>query len=58
MPVGRIEYLHLGPMVFDELLIAAGREKLHSYLTTCSIEQGIPEAVHRDLSGLLKQYLV
>ena len=27
MPVGRIEYLHLGPMTFDEYLLAAGKEK-------------------------------
>lgn len=27
MPVGRIEYLHLGPMTFEEYLLAAGKEK-------------------------------
>lgn len=27
MPVGRIEYLHLGPMTFEEYLLATGKEK-------------------------------
>ena len=32
MPVGRIEYLHLGSMQFEEFLIAVGREKLREVL--------------------------
>ncbi|MCK5800397.1 MAG: ATP-binding protein [Deltaproteobacteria bacterium] len=32
MPVGRIEYLHLGPMSFTEFLLAVEEKELHDYL--------------------------
>ena len=39
MPVGRIEYLHLGPMSFDEFLIAMGREPLRFNSDTPSFHE-------------------
>jgi predicted AAA+ superfamily ATPase len=38
MPVGRIEYYHLGPMTFTEYLLALGNKKLVSDLTTNPLE--------------------
>lgn len=32
MPVGRIEFLYLGPMSFDEFLLARGQDQLYEYV--------------------------
>jgi len=58
MPVGRIEYLHLGPMQFEEFLLAAGREKMRQFLCEHQATETIPEALHSDLMQLLRQFLI
>jgi uncharacterized protein len=58
MPVGRIEYLHLGPIQFEEFLIAAGKEKLADFLNNLSPGEDIPEPIHRQLLELLKIFFV
>lgn len=58
MPVGRIEYLHLGPMQFEEFLIALGKEKLRQYLCEYFITEKLPPPIHSELMGLLKQYTI
>jgi predicted AAA+ superfamily ATPase len=57
MPVGRIEYLHLGPMQFEEFLLAVGKEHLQRFLEELSVTDSIPEAIHSQLLGLLRQFL-
>ena len=49
MPVGRIEYLHMGPMDFEEFLIAIDHEKLVHFLQTYQINDTIPESIHNKL---------
>jgi predicted AAA+ superfamily ATPase len=58
MPVGRIEYLHLGPMNFEEFLLARGREKLRRRLTSFAWPQVIPEGLHVELMDLVREYCV
>ena len=58
MPVGRIEYLHLGPMKFEEFLWAAGKEKLVTFLNEFSVDDNMPEPLHRRLMDLLRIFLV
>ena len=58
MPVGRIEYLHLGPMTFEEFLLALGRDKLQQWLTRFTMDEGIPESLHRELIRLFRQYCI
>ena len=62
MPVGRIEYLHLGPMEFEDFLDAAGHPELASHLCDLSLpnlhEGAIPGPVHRKYLDLLRQYWV
>ena len=45
MPVGRIEYLHLGPLVFEEFLEATGRGSLVSWMAGWEWGAAFPEAV-------------
>ncbi len=49
MPVGRIEYLYLGPMDFEEFLIGLGEDKLFLFLTIYSLEDTVPESIHTNL---------
>jgi uncharacterized protein len=55
MPVGRIEYHHLGPMTFREFL-AAVDEPLCRYLEELSFESRLPEAAHQQLLTRQRQY--
>lgn len=56
MPVGRISYLHLGPMDFPEY--AQEREPdLLRYLSAEAVLSGIPDGAHARLLRLLREYL-
>lgn len=56
MPVGRIEYHHLGPMSFREFLEAI-EPGLCQYLDECAFEMSLPEAAHQKLLMRQRQYL-
>jgi len=56
MPVGRIEYYHLGPMTFSEFLTAL-EPKLVSYCTEFKIDQTIPLTAHQKLIKRQREYL-
>ncbi|PID45285.1 MAG: AAA family ATPase [Proteobacteria bacterium] len=56
MPVGRVQYLHMGPMTFSEFLAALGEKKLHQIVTGYSLHDTIPEIAHQRLLQLLRQY--
>ena len=58
MPVGRIEYLYLGPMQFEEFLVAAGEKNLAAFLGNFTFQDTIPLALHARLMGLLRKFLV
>ncbi len=58
MPVGRIEYLHLGPMQFDEYLSAMKKEKLLQFLQRFDMNTEIPELIHNQLMKEFKTYLI
>jgi uncharacterized protein len=56
MPVGRIEYMYLGPMTFEEFLAAEGRKQMAGFLGEYWISDPIPESIHLQLINLLKDY--
>lgn len=56
MPVGRIEYYHLGPMTFKEFLTAIEPELVY-YLSTFQIDQTIPKAAHHKLIRRQREFL-
>ena len=58
VPVGRIEYLHMGPMGFEEFLRAAGREKLFRFLADYTPGQDVPDVLHAQLMEYLRQFLI
>jgi len=62
MPVGRVEYLHLGPMQFEDFLEAMGHLELASLIRNFSLadlrKRAIPQPVHDKYLSLLRQYWV
>jgi predicted AAA+ superfamily ATPase len=49
MPVGRIEYLHMGPLDFEEFLSAIDQKNLVQFLDTYQLNDTLPESIHNKL---------
>lgn len=58
MPVGRINYMHLEPLSFEEYLLANDKQSLFDYLTKYHFNTEIPAAIHEQLTRLFKEYLL
>lgn len=56
MPVGRIEYYHLGPMTFKEFLYAI-EPALIEYLSNFQPDQVLPKTAHHKLTGRQREFL-
>jgi predicted AAA+ superfamily ATPase len=56
MPVGRIEYLHLNPLTFEEFLSAVGEDLLVSHLGGYHVGDDLAEAVTLKSRDLLRTY--
>lgn len=57
-PVGKVNFLNMGPMTFSEFLIADGSENLVQYLTSINKIENIPDAFFNPLVEKLKMYYV
>ena len=57
MPVGRIEYLYLGPMTFEEYLGEIDKSLL-SYLDEYDFSEAIPKTVQKKLLERQREYLM
>ena len=58
MPVGRIEYLHLGPMTFEEYLLAAGKEKRLDALRNFAVNDESFSLLHSAFMEDFRDYCV
>jgi len=58
MPVGRISYMHLEPLSFEEFLLANDKQTLIDYLLAYNFNFEIPIAIHEQLTLLFKEYLL
>ncbi len=56
MPVGRIEFLHLNPMSFEEFLEATEGAALVDYLNRLTLAQPPSEAVEKKFLEVLRRY--
>ncbi len=57
MPVGRIEYMHLGPMTFKEFIMAVD-PPLSQYIENFSIHAPLPAAAHETLKKRQREYVL
>lgn len=58
MPVGRISYLYLEPLSFEEFLDATENQRLRVYIQNYEWNTDIPDAIHIQLIRLIKEYLI
>ncbi|MCB1114988.1 MAG: ATP-binding protein [Chlamydiia bacterium] len=57
-PVGRVQFLYLGPLSFSEFLRNMGDHLLDDFLNGVEIKEGIPIEVHQKLLEKLRLYWV
>jgi len=57
-PVGKVSYLNLYPMSFEEFLLALGDKKGFQKLRSISKKDRIPESIHEHFMERLKEYYV
>lgn len=57
-PVGKVDFLDMGPMTFEEFLLACGDDYLVDYLKSVEIIENIPNIFHDKLIEKLKMYFV
>ncbi|MBI1871716.1 MAG: ATP-binding protein [Chlamydiae bacterium] len=57
-PVGRVEFLYLYPVTFDEFLSVTGEEVLLKSLWEYGIEKSLPPPLHDRFINLLSDYMV
>ncbi|KPA11649.1 ATPase AAA [Candidatus Magnetomorum sp. HK-1] len=57
-PVGKVEFLNLYPMSFEEFLDGIGDKKSINFVRNIKIDDSIPEIVHTHLWNQLKIYFI
>lgn len=57
MPVGRIEYMYVAPMDFEEYLLAVGKSGLVDWLSKYELGDEFPDAIDEDLENTFRRYL-
>ncbi len=57
MPVGRIEYMHLGPLKFKEFLEGIGKGQFGKFIEEYHSSTQLPIVIHDELMQLFKLYL-
>ncbi len=57
-PVGKVDFLEMGPMTFTEFLLANGDENYVEYLSSIDCIEQIPDAFFNPLQEKLKMYYV
>lgn len=58
MPVGRIEYFHMGPVSWEEYLEAKSEIQLLELLQSYEPSRDFPVSAHERLLGLLREYFL
>lgn len=58
MPVGRIHYMHLEPLSFEEFLLSKNKKMLQEFLANYKIGSPVSMAIHEQLMNDFKEYLI
>jgi hypothetical protein len=56
VPVGRVGYMYMEPLSFDEYLLAKNENTLIDYLKNYSLGTEIPTVIHQQCLSLFKEY--
>lgn len=58
MPVGRVQFIYLKPLSFQEFLQANNFDDLLNYIKTCTLEKPLPNVLHQQALKLIREYLI
>lgn len=58
MPVGRVQFVFLKPLSFQEFLEALDNKPLLQFLKEVTLKTSIPEAIHLSLQKCIREYMV
>lgn len=58
MPVGRISYMHLEPLAFEEFLLAKNKHQLYDYILNYDSNKPIPLIIHQQIMDIFREYLI
>lgn len=58
MPVGRVQYLYLQPLCFEEYIMARGFTQLAVFLQNYTLTMDFPESLHMRLLELMREYMI
>ncbi len=58
IPVGRVQYLYIGPMTFSEFLNGVGQNRLADFISTFQLGDSNAEAMHEHLMMWFRRYLM
>ena len=58
MPVGRVEYMHIGPVTFEDYLQEKGEPQLSELLCSYELGETFPISAHNRLLKILREYLL
>ncbi len=58
MPVGRIEFMFLSPLSYEEYLIASSADNLLDYINSLTLKSRIPESIHKKCLTYLREYFI
>lgn len=57
MPVGRIEYMFIAPMDFEEFLMAVNKKGLAHWIQNYQLGDDVPDSIHSELDDYFRKYL-
>jgi predicted AAA+ superfamily ATPase len=57
IPVGRVEYMFMEPLSFEEFLSALGKDGLLDFIRNWQIGETFPTIIHNELMQLVTQYM-
>jgi len=58
VPVGRIEFMYLGPLDFDEFLMGTGRGHVLDYLEQFDFSEPVPESLHQKAMEAVREFML
>ena len=57
-PVGKVDFIEMGPMTFEEFVIASGDENYLQYIDSLDSISCLPDAIANPLEERLRQYFI
>lgn len=58
MPVGRIQYLYMYPLSFNEFVLAQGKGNLIAHIQQATLQKPPSDTAHHELIKLLREYFI